>query len=984
MDPFPDLRGFTTDTVFDFTRDREFMILIRSQPGPIGHTGMLTSREGRKYRELARLQVAPTGTDADAIGLSPAGDKLLWTNYKRAHVLDARTGRIRYPLRTADGIFRMMAAAWLDGGSRLLGLVATDKPIGQVGSRNRIMLWDGNTGNKLKELEQPTPAHLLATSPDESLFAEAGSDMVIRIRALADLRTCREIHGHDAPVSALSWHPTSNVIASASVDLAIRLWDANTGDQLAEIHGCSATPVGLRFSPAGDLIAASTGSPEKWLRVWQNPLVKERAKQITKPKHKPANLITKPATKAVPVISNPTLTVLSLTNQLELETKTVLGVRAKRTVAVNTWDFIGDHTVVHSAANEGRATIVNLQPGRTNEIPALSELSGPVTMDILPDRSAALFVSNDRDQEKRRWLHLRMIDGEYSPVGRLAFDDPIQPIDLFRLTPDGKQFLYTSYMVVKLTDLRTRRNLRSFRQGRFPFVFRILDSAWLHGGDQLLAIGFTDKPIGKRGSKNRIFVWDTETGRLLRSIQHDSLLHTLAIAPKGDRFAEAGVDGKIRIRSTKTLELITEIAAHADEIEGLAWHPTADLIASASKDRRLRFSDPTKGDDFPVVQLDTRDETKLDRYIRSRSGWANNEWIGPTKGVMSTNEFRKLVMKGWAAADEILKLNEGARMASGELYRPLLMMGLVSNDRQLKLPHDYQYDDAKPLDLVTAGTMFGSSVAESGDRHQQLENYAIWMTSSSTPRFTRVLVNRLWKFAFGVGLFEPVDSLTGYTKISNPELLYHLEKVMIESGYDTKHLLEVIFNSRAWQRAAHTEEIIAGQPYHFPGPKLRRMTAEQIWDSLTALSIKNPDEYRPNERTQLIRLEKERLQWNSVKGADYGRFVALMDEYAPRAANIAQERRRLAMAGMEAAAKKDRELSRELRTKSRRLIEDFKESISERGWPDLATLELDRLSIAHVGLLGAATVFWSWLRGAETIAVMGRTTVTRGGAAVFG
>lgn len=346
-----------------------------------------------------------------------------------------------------------------------------------------------------------------------------------------------------------------------------------------------------------------------------------------------------------------------------------------------------------------------------------------------------------------------------------------------------------------------------------------------------------------------------------------------------------------------------------------------------------------KGDDFPVVQLDTRDETKLDRYIRSRSGWANNEWIGPTKGVMSTNEFRELVLKGWAAADEILKLNEGARMVAGELYRPLAMAGMRSNDRDLKLPHDYQYDDAKPLDLVSPETMFGGSVAANSDRHQQLENYARWMTSKNTPRFTRVIVNRLWKFAFGVGLFEPVDNLTDFTKISNPELLYHLEKVMIDSGFDTKRLLEVIFNTRAWQRAVQTEEIIAGKPYHFPGPKLRRMTAEQIWDSLATLSIANPDEYRPNERTHLIRLEKERLQWSSVEGADYGKLVALMDEYAPRAAHIAAERRRLAFAALDAAAQKDRELGRQLRRESRQLMEDFKDSISERGWPDLTVAE---------------------------------------------
>ncbi len=33
-----------------------------------------------------------------------------------------------------------------------------------------------------------------------------------------------------------------------------------------------------------------------------------------------------------------------------------------------------------------------------------------------------------------------------------------------------------------------------------------------------------------------------------------------------------------------------------------------------------------------------------------------------------------------------------------------------------------------------------------------------------------------------------------------------------------------------------------GEPYHFPGPVLRRMTAEQVWDSFLTLAI-NPSEY---------------------------------------------------------------------------------------------------------------------------------------------
>jgi hypothetical protein len=34
--------------------------------------------------------------------------------------------------------------------------------------------------------------------------------------------------------------------------------------------------------------------------------------------------------------------------------------------------------------------------------------------------------------------------------------------------------------------------------------------------------------------------------------------------------------------------------------------------------------------------------------------------------------------------------------------------------------------------------------------------------------------------------------------------------------------------------------VTSGQPYYFPGPIIRRMTAEQVWDSMLTLAVRNP------------------------------------------------------------------------------------------------------------------------------------------------
>ena len=109
------------------------------------------------------------------------------------------------------------------------------------------------------------------------------------------------------------------------------------------------------------------------------------------------------------------------------------------------------------------------------------------------------------------------------------------------------------------------------------------------------------------------------------------------------------------------------------------------------------------------------------------------------------------------------------------------------------------------------------------------------MTAPDNPRFTTVIANRLWKLAFGLAIIEPLDDISDINSPVNPELMKRLEALVKETGYDMKAVLRVIFNTRAYQAAATKQEIVAGTPYHFTGPVLRRMSAEQMWDSFVTL-----------------------------------------------------------------------------------------------------------------------------------------------------
>jgi tetratricopeptide (TPR) repeat protein len=160
--------------------------------------------------------------------------------------------------------------------------------------------------------------------------------------------------------------------------------------------------------------------------------------------------------------------------------------------------------------------------------------------------------------------------------------------------------------------------------------------------------------------------------------------------------------------------------------------------------------------------------------------------------------------------------------------------------RKIHLPKDYAYSDAKPGDVVEPKTLFGSDIKpQPGETPRQV--FARWLTSKDNPRFAVTIANRLWKQVFGAGQIEPVDDMMDSTVAENPELMKFLESEMRELNFDMKEYLRILFNTETYQRQACNDEVPLGSPYHLPGPVLRRMTAEQAWDSFVTLAVAAAD-----------------------------------------------------------------------------------------------------------------------------------------------
>jgi mono/diheme cytochrome c family protein len=124
---------------------------------------------------------------------------------------------------------------------------------------------------------------------------------------------------------------------------------------------------------------------------------------------------------------------------------------------------------------------------------------------------------------------------------------------------------------------------------------------------------------------------------------------------------------------------------------------------------------------------------------------------------------------------------------------------------------------------------------------ERLRRAAQLVTDPLNPRFAKAFVNRIWKKSFGLGLVEPVDEFRADRPASHPELLEWLAQEFMRSGYDIKQLLRLILNSRSYQLAYDPKAADAfdstrpDAPRYFRSPQLRRMSAEQLLDSLNVV-----------------------------------------------------------------------------------------------------------------------------------------------------
>jgi hypothetical protein len=224
---------------------------------------------------------------------------------------------------------------------------------------------------------------------------------------------------------------------------------------------------------------------------------------------------------------------------------------------------------------------------------------------------------------------------------------------------------------------------------------------------------------------------------------------------------------------------------------------------------------------------------------RPAKGKAKAEERTPDGIEKASRNARALVVETRKRAEK-----EGKRV-DNQFVQYLQANGVTVNflERPLKLPSDYRADDASPGDTVAPAVPWGEIPAEARDLDGRAR-FAAWVTARDNRQFSRTIANRLWKMLFGVGIVEPIDDFREGNPPSDPELLDHLADEIVRLDFDLREFVRVVVSTDAWRRRAIPHDDSSETPYAFAAPALRRLSAEQLWDSLLTLVARDPQAYQ--------------------------------------------------------------------------------------------------------------------------------------------
>jgi WD40 repeat protein/serine/threonine protein kinase len=514
------------------------------QPAAVGGVQVWDPRTGKAVLwESSTKPVTQTAFSADG--------KLIATSTAdgTVHILDAATGKALTKFKA----HRVRI--------KLFKFFPDRKLLVTVGDDGEVKLWDTATGKELSSLDLPFKPALAAISADGKVLAGMPAGGIPG--KVWDVTTGKELATleHSSEAWALALSPDGKMLAAGNAPGVVRLWDVSTGKLFRRFESPDAKKAGgaafwpgapgdlawntgsdesVAFAPDGKVLACGTG--ESVVRLWD----------VATGKHV-GDVAASKGNLAIVAFSPDGRRLVSASDD----------------GTVRLWDVTSGKEVVQLRDHEARTHSVTFSPDGKRLVTTTSD-------------GAVKFWDAATGKETAP-----KIEPKAGPQGRLEIDKPLDRDKAILLEDEvgqaraAKALADANLQAAQAAQQRLEmdRYRERLRQARVLWEQRRAEEA-TERLDQI-------EP-NMRG-------WEWHYLRRLAAGEKPKLeattstpLRELAFSPDGRRLAIAGADGTVHLVYVSSPGKGTEIAAHADDVQGVAFSPDGKLLATASTDGTAR------------------------------------------------------------------------------------------------------------------------------------------------------------------------------------------------------------------------------------------------------------------------------------------------------------------------------------------------------------------------------------------------------------
>ncbi|MDO5581866.1 MAG: DUF1553 domain-containing protein [Planctomycetia bacterium] len=184
-------------------------------------------------------------------------------------------------------------------------------------------------------------------------------------------------------------------------------------------------------------------------------------------------------------------------------------------------------------------------------------------------------------------------------------------------------------------------------------------------------------------------------------------------------------------------------------------------------------------------------------------------------------------------ADAVVRFFLGTRLTSLTSEQQKDMIALFSRitiKKSAEWKEEITYWTRQPLDKKNF-KMIDSSTITVDPEQDPREVFANWLIREDNHQFNYTIVNRLWYWLFGRGIVQEPDDFRKGNPPVYPELFNFLERELLLTNYDMKHITRLILNSHTYQQSSIARLDYGDEEKYFASYPIRRHPAEILQDT---------------------------------------------------------------------------------------------------------------------------------------------------------